>query len=54
MTNVTNFIQSEDIRLLKQELEAGYKNLEKIAALRDECAQLAWKGDDSRYKRCSR
>lgn len=39
-------LQSEDIRLLRQELELGYRNLERIAMLRDECASLAWKKEE--------
>ena len=40
------FRQSEDIRLLRQELETGLQNLEKIGNLRDQCASLAWRNDD--------
>ena len=40
--------QSEDIRLLRIEQETAYRNLEKIAQLRDECAALAWRSDDKK------
>ena len=39
-------LQSEDIRLLRTELETGYHNLERIAMLRDECASLAWRKEE--------
>lgn len=42
------FKKSEDIRLLRQELEAGHRNLEQIAQLRDECSQLSWTGGEKR------
>ena len=38
--------QSEDIRLLKLEMETGYRNLDKLAMLRDECGLLAWGKDE--------
>ncbi|CAD5114251.1 DgyrCDS3392 [Dimorphilus gyrociliatus] len=41
--------ESEDIRLLRQELEAGYRNLEQIALLRDECSQLSWTGKEHHH-----
>ncbi|XP_013387557.1 von Willebrand factor A domain-containing protein 3B [Lingula anatina] len=40
--------ESEDIRLLRKELELGKENLQKIADLRDECAALAWKKENVR------
>lgn len=43
--------QSEDIRLLKQEMETGYRNLEKVAMLRDECGLLAWKQEEEAQNR---
>ena len=45
--------QSEDIRMLRQEIELGIRNLEKVAQLRDECASLGWKKEEFNG-RCSR
>ena len=47
------FVQSEDIRLLRQELEQGISDLEKISQLREECAALSWKKEEWVAK-CSR
>ena len=38
--------QSEDISLLKAEIETGYRTFEKLTELRDECSLLAWKKED--------
>jgi hypothetical protein len=46
-----HLLQSEDVRLLKQEMTTGYRNLEKVAMLRDECALRAWNKDDLRSSR---
>ncbi|ELT91033.1 hypothetical protein CAPTEDRAFT_168755 [Capitella teleta] len=43
--------ESEDVRLLKKEMDTGYRNLEKVAMLRDECALLAWNKDDLKNSR---
>ena len=44
------FPQSEDIRLLRLEVEMAYRNLEKVSVLRDECAALAWRKEDVKKK----
>ena len=46
--------QSEDIRLLKEELRRGLENLDKVAELRDECSKLSWKKEIDDMKKCSR
>lgn len=53
-TNYAFFsVQSEDIRMLRHELELGIKNLEKIAQLRDECIALSYRKDEWN-KKCTR
>ena len=48
--------ESEDIRLLKEEIGRGLENLQKIEDLRDECSNLSWKSEIEimKEKRCSR
>ncbi|XP_053399868.1 von Willebrand factor A domain-containing protein 3B-like isoform X2 [Mercenaria mercenaria] len=46
--------ESEDIRLLKDEMKRGLENLDKVAELRDECAKLSWKKEIDDMKKCSR
>ena len=48
--NIDSFEQSEDVGYLKQEFQRGQKELEKIAALRDECLGLAWSKDNAALK----
>ncbi len=40
------FFQSEDLRLLREELETGFRSLQRVEMLRDECSSLAWRRDD--------
>ena len=35
-------MQSEDLRLLREEIESGLANLQKVNSLRDECTKLDW------------
>ena len=45
-------LQSEDIRLLKEELIQGEQNLDRVSRLRDECVALAWAKDpDTKNKK---
>ncbi|XP_052792048.1 von Willebrand factor A domain-containing protein 3B-like [Mya arenaria] len=46
--------ESEDIRLLKEELSRGLENLDRVAELRDECSKLSWKKGIDELKSCSR
>ncbi|VDH98103.1 Hypothetical predicted protein [Mytilus galloprovincialis] len=48
--------ESEDIRLLKEEIRRGLEHLQKIEDLRDECSDLSWKSgaENLRESRCSR
>ncbi|EDO28327.1 predicted protein [Nematostella vectensis] len=43
--------ESEDLRLLREEIEKGLKDLKKVALLRNECSQLDWYGSNA--GRCS-
>ncbi|CAH1777455.1 unnamed protein product [Owenia fusiformis] len=44
--------ESEDVRLLRQELNLGETNLEKVEKLRDECQALSWRKEVVR--KCSK
>ncbi|KAL4230601.1 Von Willebrand factor A [Mactra antiquata] len=46
--------ESEDIRMLKDEMSRGLENLDRVAELRDECAKLSWKKEIDDMKSCSR
>ncbi|CAH1267973.1 VWA3A [Branchiostoma lanceolatum] len=46
--------ESEDIQLLKQEIERAKSDLAKVAQLRDECAMLDWKNSGSKAIRNQR
>ncbi|CAC5414532.1 unnamed protein product [Mytilus coruscus] len=48
--------ESEDIRLLKEEIRRGLEHLQKIEDLRDECSNLSWKSEveNLNERRCSR
>ncbi|KAI8508392.1 von Willebrand factor type A domain, partial [Branchiostoma belcheri] len=46
--------ESEDIQLLKQEIERAKSDLSKVAQLRDECAMLDWKNSGSKAIRNQR
>jgi len=44
--------QSEDLRLLREEIEKGLADLRKVTLIRNECAQLDWFGSNT--GRCSK
>lgn len=46
--------QSEDIRLIKEEIQRGLEALDKVEELRDECSNLSYKKEVSDLKKCSR
>lgn len=46
--------QSEDIRLIKDEIQRGLESLDKVEELRDECSNLSYKKELAEMKRCSR
>ncbi len=47
-----SFLQSEDISYLKEEIIRGEKDLQRVAALRDECMGRTWSSENiqARYK----
>lgn len=46
--------ESEDIRLIKDEIQRGLESLDKVEELRDECSNLSYKKELAEMKRCSR
>ena len=47
-------LQSQDIKLLKDEMSRGFEYLDQLAELRDQCASLAWKKEVDTLKKCSK
>ncbi|KAL3878601.1 hypothetical protein ACJMK2_030937 [Sinanodonta woodiana] len=52
--NVPESWESEDIKLLKDEIKQGTDNLDRVADLRDECAKLSWNKEIEILKKCSK
>ncbi|XP_076446673.1 von Willebrand factor A domain-containing protein 3B-like isoform X2 [Babylonia areolata] len=46
--------QSEDIKLLEDEIGRGFEYLDRMLELRNECASLAWKAEIDALKTCPR
>ncbi|XP_076467947.1 von Willebrand factor A domain-containing protein 3B-like isoform X2 [Babylonia areolata] len=46
--------QSQDIKLLKDEMARGFEYLDQLAELRDQCASLGWKKEVETLKKCSK
>ena len=51
---VVCLLQSQDIKLLKDEMSRGFEYLDQLAELRDQCASLAWKKEVDTLKKCSK
>ena len=52
--HVLCLLQSQDIKLLKDEMSRGFEYLDQLAELRDQCASLAWKKEVDTLKKCSK
>lgn len=46
--------QSQDIKLLKDEMARGFEYMDQLAELRDQCASLAWRREVETLKKCSK
>ena len=46
--------QSQDIKLLKDEMTRGFEYLDQLAELRDQCTSLAWKKEVEALKKYSK
>nr|KAG5692191.1 hypothetical protein BaRGS_008737 [Batillaria attramentaria] len=46
--------QSQDIKLLTDEMSRGFEYMDQLAELRDQCATLAWRREVEALKKCSK